>query len=85
MAEEEAERVRRHQVQQEHKERLEVERRASIEREREDLSTKGKAKEQSLNSPPASLKGTRTKNRLGGSRSLLKALVAYVALFLCFW
>lgn len=49
--------------------------------EREVQKAKGKAKEQSLNSPPPSVKGTRPKGRLNRSRSLLMALVAYVSLF----
>ncbi|KAJ7070625.1 hypothetical protein C8F01DRAFT_386704 [Mycena amicta] len=65
------------QLQQREKDKEELDRRASIERQ---VEVKGKTKEQILNSPPASLKGTRfTKSRLVRSRSLLMALVATFA------
>lgn len=44
--------------------------------ERNTQNAKGKGKEQSLNSPPASMKGARPKGRLNRSRSLLMALVS---------
>ncbi|KAJ7361297.1 hypothetical protein DFH08DRAFT_843696 [Mycena albidolilacea] len=66
------------------KERAEREREAELEREYEEKmqslkAAKGKAKAQSLNSPPASPKGAaRPKGRLHRSKSLLMALVACV-------
>ncbi|KAJ7166502.1 hypothetical protein C8R43DRAFT_196752 [Mycena crocata] len=52
------------------------ERQAEREKEYEREVQKAKGKEQSLNSPPASPKATRSKGRLNRSRSLLMALVA---------
>ncbi|KAJ6486235.1 hypothetical protein C8R47DRAFT_1278815 [Mycena vitilis] len=64
----------------ERQQQREQEREAEMDREYEEKMqmqrTKGKGKEQSLNSPPASMKGTRSKGRLHKSRSLLMALVA---------
>ncbi|KAJ7103123.1 hypothetical protein B0H15DRAFT_194876 [Mycena belliarum] len=51
--------------------------------ERNTQNAKGKGKEQSLNSPPASMKGARPKGRLNRSRSLLMALVSCVFPFSC--
>ncbi|KAK7063873.1 hypothetical protein R3P38DRAFT_15889 [Favolaschia claudopus] len=80
----EAERARMEkQVSESEKERDRVEREREAELERayeekmQNLRDKGKGKTQSLNSPPASLKGAaRPKGRLHRSRSLLMALVA---------
>ncbi|KAJ7109777.1 hypothetical protein C8R44DRAFT_934449 [Mycena epipterygia] len=69
----------REQAQEAEQER-EKDREAEMEREYESqlrsLKAKGKGKEQSLNSPPTSVKGARPKSRLHRSRSLLMALVA---------
>ncbi|KAJ6601403.1 hypothetical protein DFH09DRAFT_562433 [Mycena vulgaris] len=77
----EAERAREQKEQeqtQEQETEKEREREAEMERdyERDLQKAKGKGKEQILNSPPASLKGSRPKSRLHRSRSLLMALVA---------
>ncbi|KAJ7687424.1 hypothetical protein B0H17DRAFT_688475 [Mycena rosella] len=74
-AEREQEQMEREQAQEQEAER-EREKEAQMERDFEMQKVKGKGKEQSLNSPPASLKGTRPKSRLHRSRSLLMALVA---------
>ncbi|KAJ7150304.1 hypothetical protein C8R46DRAFT_1229872 [Mycena filopes] len=73
----EAERERLAREEREKEEEREAELERAYEEKNQSLRSKGKAKEQSLNSPPTSLKGTtRPKNRLHKSRSLLMALVA---------
>ncbi|KAF7303008.1 hypothetical protein MKEN_01263700 [Mycena kentingensis (nom. inval.)] len=80
VVEEDRARQQRERDDKEREQQAEVERRASVEREAElerQYAAKGRNREQILNSPPASVKGTKfAKSRLVRSRSLLMALVA---------
>ncbi|KAJ7724207.1 hypothetical protein B0H16DRAFT_325529 [Mycena metata] len=72
----EAERERVAREEREREEEREAEMERAYEAKTQSLRAKGKEKEQSLNSPSTSLKGTtRPKSRLHKSRSLLMALV----------